>query len=121
MKVLFVYPSWTGEYGLIAHFAKRAGVYPPLNLALLAAIAEESGHEAFMIDAEVDCIPMPELIKKAVAVKPDLIALTGKSPFFHLSIDFAKGVKSIAPHIPVVRSEERRVGKECRSWWARGY
>ena len=101
MKVLFVYPSWTGEYGLMAHFAKRAGVYPPLNLALLAAITEESGHEALMIDAEVDGIPMPDLIKKAVAVKPDLIALTGKSPFFHLAVDFAQGVKAIRD-IPIV-------------------
>ena len=46
MKVLFVYLSWTGEYGIISHFARRAGVYPPLNLALLAAIAEQHGHEA---------------------------------------------------------------------------
>ena len=27
-KVLFIYPSWTGEYGLLKHFARRAGVYP---------------------------------------------------------------------------------------------
>ena len=49
MKILFVYPSWTGDYGIIAHFARRAGIYPPLNLALLAAICEREGHEAEII------------------------------------------------------------------------
>ena len=62
MKVLFVYLSWTGEYGIISHFARRAGVYPPLNLALLAAIAEQHGHEAMMIDAEADCLNMAKTI-----------------------------------------------------------
>jgi len=52
MKILFVYPSWTGDYGIIAHFARRAGIYPPLNLALLAAICEREGHEAAIIDGE---------------------------------------------------------------------
>ena len=102
MKILLVYPSWTGEYGLIAHFAKRAGVYPPLNLALLAAIAEEHGHDVTMIDAEVDGIPMPQLIKKALNTKPDIIALTGKSPFFHLAINFARGIKAVTKDIPIV-------------------
>ena len=73
MKILFVYPSWTGEYGIIAHFAKRAGVYPPLNLALLAAIAEHHGHEVSVIDGEVDCIPMAKLIKMAMHPKKYLL------------------------------------------------
>jgi len=102
MKVLFIYPSWTGEYGLISHFAKRAGVYPPLNLALLAAITEQHGHEATMIDAEVDCIPMSKLIRMAIAQKPDMIALTGKSPFFHLAKQLARGIKEQGCRIPIV-------------------
>lgn len=102
MKVLFVYLSWTGEYGIISHFARRAGVYPPLNLALLAAIAEQAGHEAVMIDAEADCIPMDKTIKKAMEVNPDVICMTGKSPFFHLSKTFAEGLKEAGCDIPTV-------------------
>ena len=50
---MFLYPKWTGEYGLFSVFAKKAGVYPP-NLAYLAAIAEESGHEVKIIDGQVE-------------------------------------------------------------------
>ena len=132
MKVLFVYPNWTREYGIIAHFAKRAGVYPPLNLALLAAIAERHGHEAVIIDAEVDCIPMPKLIEKAIAQKADLIAITGKSPFFHLSRDFGSGIKKAGcatpiviggPHITIMEAEaffpefDYGVVGECENIW----
>lgn len=102
MKVLFVYLSWTGEYGIISHFARRAGVYPPLNLALLAAIAEQHGHEAMMIDAEADCLPMAKTIKKAMELNPDVICATGMSPFFHLSKTFAEGLKEAGCDIPFV-------------------
>lgn len=102
MRLLFVYPSWTGEYGLISHFARRAGVYPPLNLALLAAIAEDAGHDVKIIDGEADCLSMTQTIKQAMEFCPDLIALTGKSPFFHLSVRFAQGIKAINPFIPIV-------------------
>ncbi len=102
MKVLFVYPSWTGEYGIISHFAKRAGVYPPLNLALLAAISEQAGHQVSIIDAEVDGIPMPQLIQMTIDRNADIIALTGKSPFFHLARSFAQGVKQAGCQTPIV-------------------
>lgn len=102
MKVLFIYPSWTGEYGLMSHFAKRAGVFPPLNLALLAAIAERAGHEAVIIDAEVNCMRISEVVQRAQEIKPDIIAMTGKSPFFHLSRQTAAALKQVNPEIPIV-------------------
>ena len=58
LKIIFVYPQWTGKLGLISgYFARRAGgIIPPLNLGLLAAIAREGGHECSIIDAEIDRI-----------------------------------------------------------------
>ena len=102
MKVLFTYLSWTGEYGIISHFAKRAGVYPPLNLALLAAIAEGAGHEAIMIDAEVDCLPIDKVVKKTIEINPDIICLTGMSPFFHLSKTYAEKLKDVGFNKPII-------------------
>jgi anaerobic magnesium-protoporphyrin IX monomethyl ester cyclase len=86
MKFLFFYPLWTGEYkGIAGYFAKKSGgTYIPYNLAILAAIAENEGHEAKIIDAELekssieDCIP---LIKD---FNPDIIAMTGMTPFFNV-------------------------------------
>lgn len=102
MKILFVYPSWTGEYGIIANFAKKAGVYPPLNLALLAAIARQYGHEVSIIDAEVLNIPLADLVKQVISIKPDLIGVTGNSPFFHLTKAFAAAMKQNGCNIPIV-------------------
>jgi hypothetical protein len=37
------------------YFARKAGgTFAPINLALLAAIAEEQGHEVEIIDAEME-------------------------------------------------------------------
>ena len=87
MKVVFAYPSWTGEYGLFGHFAKRNSTWPPLNLALLAAITEQAGHEAVIIDGEAERLKKEKLAKKVVESKPDLVGLTCYSPFFHLSAE----------------------------------
>lgn len=96
MNILFIYPKWTGDYvGISKYFAKRSGgTYPPLNLALLAAIAEKSGHQAQIIDAEVSNISDEVLVDQALQKKPDVIALTGMSPFFHLSVKIASMLKA---------------------------
>ena len=52
MNVLLLYPTWTGAYGLFGHFARRNSTWPPLNLALLAAIAERHGHNVTILDGE---------------------------------------------------------------------
>ena len=96
MKVLLVFPMWTGSYpGLVnKYFARKAGgTFPPTNLALLAAIAEEGGHEVEIIDAEIDKIPLDELVEMILKRKADIIGMTGMSPFFHLNLSIAKSLK----------------------------
>lgn len=102
MKVVFAYPSWTGEYGLFGHFAKRNSTWPPLNLALLGAITEQAGHEASIIDGEASGFNKTELARQVVAAKPDLVGLSCYSPFFHLSADLAEEIKKLNPDIPIM-------------------
>ena len=101
MKVLFLYPSWTGSYGLFGHFARRNSTWPPLNLALLAAISERHGHEVTIMDGEAEQITLEDMAQRAVALKPDMIGFTATSPFFHISKAVAEGIKCIAPQIPI--------------------
>ena len=101
MKVLLLYPTWTGAYGLFGHFARRNSTWPPLNLALLAAIAERHGHEVTILDGEAEQISLDEMVRRAVDQKPDVIGFTATSPFFHLSRAVAEGIKRLAPHIPI--------------------
>ncbi len=101
MKVCLLYPTWTGSYGLFAHFARRASTWPPLNLALLAAVVEAAGHEVSIIDGEAEQLSLDEMVRTALAKKPDLIGLTATSPFFHLSKAVAEAIKRTAPNIPI--------------------
>ncbi|MFZ3015288.1 MAG: radical SAM protein [Nitrospira sp.] len=102
MKVLLLYPSWTGAYGLFGHFARRNSTWPPLNLALLAAIAERHGHDVTIMDGEAEQMTLEDMAQRAVALNPDVVGFTATSPFFHLSKEVAEGIKRIAPHIPIV-------------------
>ncbi len=102
MKVVMLFPSWTGVYGgLIRYFAKRSSTWPPLNLALLGGIAEKHGHEVEIIDGEVEGYSNEEIVKRALSRNPDLIAMTATSPFFHINKAVAELLKQKAPKIPV--------------------
>jgi len=101
MKVLLLYPSWTGAYGLFGHFARRNSTWPPLNLALLAAITERHGHDVTIMDGEAEQLTLDEMVERAVALNPDIIGFTATSPFFHISKAVAEGIKRSAPHIPI--------------------
>lgn len=102
MRVVFGYASWTGEYGLFGHLAKRGSTWPPLNLALLGAICEQAGHEAVIIDGEVNGWKKERLAQEIVKQRPDIIGFSAYSPFFHLSADVAAEVKKINPDIPIM-------------------
>lgn len=95
MKILLLYPKWTGDYkGVMSYFSKRSGgVFPPLNLALLGALTENAGHEVEIIDAEALKLPADVLVKRALEKQPEVIGLTGMSPFFHLSKEVATLIK----------------------------
>src|ERR1041385_3847767 len=102
MKVVFGYASWTGEYGLFGHLAKRGSTWPPLNLALLGAVCEQAGHETVILDGEVNGWNKQRLAQEIVAQRPDVVGFSAYSPFFHLSCDVAAEIKKINSEIPIM-------------------
>ena len=96
MKILFLYPLWTQQTrGISRYFAKTAGgTFIPYNLALLAAIAEKTGHEAKIIDGELEKIPLDEIVKMSKEYNPDVIVLTGMTPFYNIAVECASLLKS---------------------------
>jgi len=96
MKILFLYPLWTGDYqGISGYFAKKSGgTYIPYNLALLAAITEKSGHEAKIIDGELEKISMNEIVERSKEYNPDIIVLTGMTPFYNIAVECATLLKA---------------------------
>ena len=96
MRVLFLYPWWTGDYkGISGYFAKRnGGTFIPYNLALLAAVVEKSDHEAKIIDGELEKITLNEIINRTKKYNPDVIVLTGMTPFYNIAAECAKLLKA---------------------------
>ena len=102
MRIVFLYPAWTGEYGLFGHFAKRNSTWPPLSLALLGAVCEQAGHEVTILDGEANGWKKKRLAQEALKSKPNIIGLTAYSPFFHLTCDVAAEIKKLNPDIPIM-------------------
>jgi anaerobic magnesium-protoporphyrin IX monomethyl ester cyclase len=113
MKVSLLYPSWTREYDKISHFAKKAGRFPPLNLAYLGAIAEEAGHEVRITDGESEELPLERIVDGTLDFQPDVIGITATTPFYHLAVELATALKKRSdapiaiggPHITVLREK----------------
>ncbi|MBF0169147.1 MAG: B12-binding domain-containing radical SAM protein [Alphaproteobacteria bacterium] len=99
MKIGMLYPSWTGAYGIFGHFARKNSSWPPYGLALLAAMAERDGHEAFMIDGQLEGLTSEELAQKTVTEAPRLVGFTATSPFFHIQRAVAERIKELDPSI----------------------
>ena len=121
MKVLFLYPMWTSESkGINKYFAKTSGgTVIPYNLALLAAITEKAGHQAKIIDAELERIPLDSLAKMSKDFEPDIVVLTGMTAFYNIAIECAQKLREQnikakicvgGPHVTIV--EEKAYNKE---------
>ena len=92
---------WTDGYGEISHFAKKTGKWPPLNLAYLAAIAEKEGHEVNIIDGEAEGLSIEQIVNQTKEFSPDLIGITGTTPFYHICVNLAKELKKQLHEVPV--------------------
>lgn len=102
MKIVLLYPTWTANYGLVAHFAKKAATWPPLNLAYLAAMAENAGHQVKIIDAQCEDMPQAQLLRETEEFQPDVVGITSTTPFHHVALAVAKELKQRLPRVPIL-------------------
>lgn len=102
MRISLLYPKWTGDYGKFSHFADKSSSWPPLNLAMLASLAESQGHEVQIIDGQVEGLSLEELLIQASDFKPDVVGITSTTPFFHIAVQLAQALKSRLPEVTVV-------------------
>src|ERR1035437_4020685 len=80
-------------FGDMANVASTVSIFPPLNLAYLAAIAEKEGHEVQIIDGEAEHLSMPAIIELVKEFPPGLIGLTSTTPMFHIVLAQARALK----------------------------
>src|SRR5438132_6963181 len=105
---------------------ERAKPYPPLATLQLASILRRAGHEVALFDAML-AEGIGDYQHKLRAVRPQLVLLYEDNFNFLSKMCLGKMRRAACEMIAaaqrggarvIARSEERRVGKECRSRWA---
>lgn len=100
MKLSLLFPSWYQEFGSFSLAAQKASTFPPLNLCIVAALAEKAGWEVQLIDAHIEQLDYHSLVRRVLEFKPDLIGMTATTPFFHTAVTLAGMLKAAMP-VPV--------------------
>lgn len=125
MRISLIFPAWTQVFGSMSKVAKQASTFPPLNLAYLAATAENFGHTVQLIDGEVEQLTLSEIIERVKAFSPDLIGLTATTSFFHITVEYANAIKKVlkspiiigGPHVTYFRE---KIFHECFDYFVIG-
>ncbi len=102
MKILFVSPNWTDDFGIFSSLAKKRNSQPPLGILYLASIAEKRGHQVHVIDADVEGYSMQGLIDDITKKSFEMVGITATSPIFHKAVDLAKGLKAAGYKNPIL-------------------
>lgn len=107
MKVLFLrnkieYSDSAFKGGEVIKVVKNMGLYPPLGLAHIAAVARQSGHEVKIIDALAENIDIEDLLQMVMEYSPDLVALSLWTHIFKAETRLADEIKKKLPHTKIV-------------------
>ena len=114
MKIALVFPKWTEEFGIFSHFSKSSSPHSPVNLTIIAALAEKEGHKVIIIDSEIENLSIQKTIERLKDFNPDIVGTTSTTPFFHIVKSFVEEVKKEMPdkitvlgghHITVLKEE----------------
>ncbi len=111
MKLSLIFPSWYGEFGTFKYAAQKVSTFPPLNLCIIATLAEQAGWQVQVIDAHIEQLDHAAIVRKVREFGPDLIGLTATTPFIHTCNHLARMLKECmdAPimiggtHVAIVR------------------
>lgn len=103
MRISLIYPPFQTikyETGIRA-ISDNYGVYPPLNLAYVAAVVEQEGHKLQFIDANALQLTKEEVLTQVKQFKPDLIGFTVTTLMIHQNVDWINYIKENT-NIPVI-------------------
>lgn len=93
MKIALVRPPYSSLYQLIKTKTKERSVLPPTGLMYVASSLINAGHNVKIIDAEIDDLGLPQIMKEIVEFKPDVVGTGATTPDFGLANRILKRVK----------------------------
>jgi radical SAM superfamily enzyme YgiQ (UPF0313 family) len=111
MKIMLIQTPWSSASATdFKKVAKKYANYPPLGLMYLTAYLERAGHDADIIDLELEGMEIEELRQRVIDSKADVIGITSSTPIFHIVRKCAKELRSLnlpiivgGPHITTVK------------------
>ena len=105
-KVVLVRPPYSYEIYKSTYKNKyKVGnkwVSAPLPIMYLASAVLNVGADVRIIDGEVDNLSLEELVEETIALKPDIVGITGTTPEYSAVKFVAEGVKKLAPNVTTV-------------------
>lgn len=72
---------------------KYFGLFPPLSLAWVAAIAEEAGHDVIIIDARTLDLSQEDVYERLTVFKPDILGFMMTTYMFPDTLDWIRFLK----------------------------
>jgi radical SAM superfamily enzyme YgiQ (UPF0313 family) len=78
------------------------GLFPPLSLTWVAAIAEKAGHEADIIDARTLRLTPEQVIARLRQTKPDIVGFMMTTYMFRETLDWIRRIREALPGIKTV-------------------
>ena len=98
-RILLIYPQWKRDTKSI--FRYMYGLFPPLGIALLAAIIEEMGYFVKIIDCSAENI-LPEDITWHMKGEYDFVGISALSQSAPAAYEIARAIKSKNKNITVI-------------------
>lgn len=77
------------------------GVFPPINLAWAAAMAEEAGHRVLIVDAKAERLSLDAAVSRLRGFGPDVVGFYFSTYMFHETLAWARGIRA-ALRVPVL-------------------
>jgi radical SAM superfamily enzyme YgiQ (UPF0313 family) len=77
------------------------GMFPPLSLCWVSAIAKSAGHESLIIDARTENLSMEQTLARLKAFKPDIIGFMVTTYMFRETLEWIRFLKK-GLNVPVV-------------------
>ena len=104
--VVLVRPEFSeGIYGATYGQQMRVGtkrVEPPMALMQLAGALIEAGHEARIVDGEVENLTIAETVNRICQARPDVVGITATTPENCAAVDVVRAVKRRLPSVVTV-------------------
>ena len=102
MRILLINPPITSEERYGRDIGDIGGHQAPLGLCSLAAVVQQAGHEAAILDAELMGIREDGVVQRIRSYCPDLIGLTSTTVAYPRACRVAAKVRSAYPGLPIV-------------------